>query len=52
MLALENLGRKVSEDRPTVKFARNPTYGEDVKWLLSISRNLGMWYKSCFILYE
>jgi len=41
MLALENLGRRISEDRPQMKFARNPSYGEDVKWLLSISRKLG-----------
>jgi hypothetical protein len=41
MLALENLGRRISEDRPQIKFARNPSYGDDVKWLLSISKKLG-----------
>ena len=41
LLALENLGRKISEDRPQNKFAKNPSYGEDVKWLLQISRRLG-----------
>jgi hypothetical protein len=41
MLALENLGRRISEDRPQMKFARNPSYGDDVKWLLSISKKLG-----------
>lgn len=41
MLALENLGRRISEDRPQMKFARNPSYGDDVKWLLNISKKLG-----------
>ena len=41
MLALENLGRKVSEERPQVKFARNPNYGDDVKWLMTIAKKLG-----------
>jgi len=48
MLALETLGRKVHDDRPQAKFARNPTYGEDVKWLLSISRKLGAQYLQQF----
>jgi hypothetical protein len=41
MLALESLGRRVSEERPQFKFARNPNYGDDVKWLMTISRKLG-----------
>ncbi|KAH9502527.1 Zinc finger SWIM domain-containing protein 8 [Bulinus truncatus] len=41
MLAMETLSRKVHDDRPQTKYARNPPYGEDVKWLLSISIKLG-----------
>ena len=35
MLAMETLSRRVHDDRPGTKYARNPPYGEDVKWLLS-----------------
>ncbi|CAG7787025.1 unnamed protein product [Allacma fusca] len=48
MLALETLARRVHDDRPAAKFARNPPYGEDVKWLLSISRKLGTQYLQQF----
>ena len=41
MLALESLGRRVSEERWQFKFARNPNYGDDVRWLLTISTKLG-----------
>lgn len=41
MLALETLARRVHDDRPQAKYARNPPYGEDVKWLLRISKKLG-----------
>jgi hypothetical protein len=41
MLALETLARRVHDDRPQAKYARNPPYGEDVKWLLRISKRLG-----------
>lgn len=41
MLALDTLARRVHDDRPQAKYARNPPYGEDVKWLLRISKNLG-----------
>ncbi|XP_058063345.1 zinc finger SWIM domain-containing protein 8 homolog [Anopheles bellator] len=44
MLALETLARRVHDDRPQAKYARNPPYGEDVKWLLGISKNLGTQY--------
>ncbi|CAH1101597.1 unnamed protein product [Psylliodes chrysocephalus] len=40
MLALETLARRVHDDRPQAKYARNPPYGEDVKWLLRISKHL------------
>lgn len=50
MLAMETLARRVHDDRPQAKFARNPPYGEDVKWLLSISRKLGMLFTA--ILYQ
>lgn len=41
MLALETLGRRVHDDRPQAKYARNPPYGEDVKWLLGVAKKLG-----------
>lgn len=41
MLAMETLARRVHDDRPQTKYARNPPYGEDVKWLLAISMKLG-----------
>lgn len=41
MLALETLSRRVHDDRPQTKYARNPPYGEDVKWLLGIAVKLG-----------
>lgn len=44
MLALETLARRVHDDRPQAKFARNPPYGDDVKWLLRISKRLGTQY--------
>jgi len=42
MLALESLGRQSGTERPQVKFARNPNYGDDVRWLMKISRQLGI----------
>ena len=42
MLALESLGRQRETERPQVKFAKNPSYGDDVRWLMKISRQLGM----------
>ena len=43
LLALENLGRKLNEERPQVKFARNPSYADDVKWLMNpVACKLGM----------
>lgn len=44
MLAMETLARRVHDDRPQAKYARNPLYGEDVKWLLRISKKLGTQY--------
>ena len=41
MLAMETLAKRVHDDRPQTKYSRNPPYGEDVKWLLSISMKLG-----------
>ena len=42
MLAMETLGRRVHDDRPQIKYARNPPNGEHVIWLLSIAKKLGM----------
>lgn len=44
MLALETLSRRVHDDRPQTKYARNPPYGEDVKWLLGIAVKLGKFF--------
>ncbi|XP_050394140.1 zinc finger SWIM domain-containing protein 8 [Patella vulgata] len=44
MSAMEMLARRVHDDRPQTKYARNPPYGEDVKWLLSIAMKLGTYY--------
>ena len=41
MLAMDTLARRVHDDRPHVKYARNPPYGEEVKWLHGISMKLG-----------
>ncbi|XP_064602732.1 zinc finger SWIM domain-containing protein 8-like isoform X2 [Liolophura sinensis] len=41
MLAMETLARRVHDDRPQTKYARNPPYGEDVKWLLAVAMKLG-----------
>ena len=41
MLAMETLARRVHDDRPQTKYSRNPPYGEEVKWLHSISMKLG-----------
>ena len=44
MLALETLARRVHDDRPQTKYAKNPPYGEDVKWLMNIAFKLGVSY--------
>lgn len=41
MLAMETLAKRVHDDRPHIKYGRNPPHGEEVKWLLSISCKLG-----------
>jgi len=41
MLAMETLAKRVHDDRPHIKYGRNPPHGEDVKWLLGISCKLG-----------
>ncbi|CAE1274615.1 Zinc finger SWIM domain-containing protein 8 [Acanthosepion pharaonis] len=45
MLAMETLGRN---DRPQMKYARNPPYGEDVKRLLGVALKLGSSYLQQF----
>ncbi|XP_053208052.1 zinc finger SWIM domain-containing protein 8 homolog [Panonychus citri] len=44
ILAMEALGRKNHDERPTAKFARNPSYEDDVKWLLEVVKKLGTSY--------
>ncbi|XP_035214833.1 zinc finger SWIM domain-containing protein 8-like isoform X3 [Stegodyphus dumicola] len=48
MLAMETLARRVHDDRPQAKYARNPPYGEDVKWLLGVAKKLGTSYLQDF----
>ena len=50
MLALETLGRRVSEDRPQNKFTRNPSYADDVKWLLNVAKKIGLPYLQNFLM--
>jgi hypothetical protein len=51
MLALETLARRVHDDRPQAKYARNPPYGEDVKWLLRVAKKLGEFHhRICYLL--
>jgi hypothetical protein len=50
MLALETLGRRVSEDRPQNKFTRNPSYADDVKWLLGVAKKIGLPYLQNFLM--
>jgi hypothetical protein len=49
MLALETLARRVHDDRPQAKYARNPPYGEDVKWLLRVAKKLGEFYYETYL---
>jgi hypothetical protein len=48
MLAMDTLAKRVHDDRPQIKYARNPPYGEDVKWLFGISCKLGTSYLQQF----
>lgn len=42
MLAMETMGRRIHDDnRNYVKYAQNPPYGDDVKWLFRIAKKLG-----------
>ena len=41
MLALESLARRTPDDRPSIKFSKNPPCGEDLRWLCTISSKLG-----------
>ena len=50
MSALEYHGRRLSEERPQVKFTRNPSYADDVKWLFSVAAELGLIYIQNFLL--
>ena len=49
MAALEYHGRRLSEERPQVKFTRNPSYADDVKWLFSVASELGLVYIQSFL---
>ncbi|ESO11610.1 hypothetical protein HELRODRAFT_190028 [Helobdella robusta] len=49
MLAMEAVSKRIHEDRPQVKFSRNPSYGEDVKWLLEVTMEMGPSYIQHFI---
>ena len=41
MLALESLARRAPDDRPSVKFSKNPPCADDLRWLCGISGKLG-----------
>uniref|UniRef100_H2Y5Y3 SWIM-type domain-containing protein n=1 Tax=Ciona savignyi TaxID=51511 RepID=H2Y5Y3_CIOSA len=49
MLAMDLLTKR-TEDRPNNKYARNPPYASDVKWLLKLSVKLGVQYVQQFCL--
>lgn len=40
-LALETMGRRIVDERAYTKFSNNPTYGDDVMFLLGIGKRLG-----------
>ncbi|CAB0008630.1 unnamed protein product [Nesidiocoris tenuis] len=48
MLAMETIARRAHDDRPNAKYARNPPYGDDVKWLVRIAEKLGTQYLQQF----
>lgn len=48
LLAMETLGRRTHDERPQVKYARNPPYREDIKWLLGVAMKLGHGYVQQF----
>lgn len=52
MLAMETLARRVNDDRPQTKYAKNPTYCEDVKWLLVVAKKLGTSFVQDFCAYS
>jgi hypothetical protein len=41
LLAMDGLCKRVQDEKPRSRFARFTPYGEDVKWLFSISKKLG-----------
>ncbi len=41
MLAVDTLARRVHDERTQSRFSPNPPYGEEIKWLLEISKRLG-----------
>ncbi|CAG0915760.1 unnamed protein product [Notodromas monacha] len=50
MLAMETLATRVHDDRPQAKYAPNPPYADDVKWLLKLAIELGSAYIHRFCL--
>ncbi|WAQ97485.1 ZSWM8-like protein [Mya arenaria] len=48
ILAMETLARRVHDERPQTKYAKNPPNGEDVKWLLKLAMKLGTSYLQQF----
>ncbi|KAL1237088.1 Zinc finger SWIM domain-containing protein [Trichinella pseudospiralis] len=48
MLAMKTMERRNAEDRTYVKFSQNPPYGDDVKWLLQVCKELGLEYVQSF----
>lgn len=50
MLAMDTLAKRVHDDRPNLKYSRTPPYGDDVKWLLSVSFKLGTVWNSRLVM--
>ena len=42
MLALENLGRRPSDDQPSTMLAKNPPYKAEIHWLCNIANKVGI----------
>ncbi|XP_041485312.1 zinc finger SWIM domain-containing protein 8-like isoform X2 [Lytechinus variegatus] len=48
MLGIDTLARRVHDERTQSRFSPNPPYGEDIKWLMEISKRLGVSYVQQF----
>ena len=51
LLAMERLCKRVHEEKPRNRYARFTPYGDDVKWLFSICKKLGLEFVQAFLNY-